>query len=315
MPRRAASSPASDDVVRRRLAALADQLAADRGEDPGAGTRPEAASEPRGGGASVAGGRHARATLPAGRRLRGWLLDRVPTGLRGTASLGSAQIGLLALVVATGVLVGAWWFVRSAGEPEPVAAPSVVATSPGDTLSPPTGGAPLAAGSSKVTGPGAPAASGPALGADPPAAGDLVVDVVGKVRRPGVVVLPAGSRVTDAVEAAGGLRRGVDRRTVNLARPLTDGEQLLVGAAPRAGPPAAGTGSSSGASATPAGLVNLNAADQAALETLPRVGPVTAAAILQWRAEHGAFTAVEELLAVSGIGEATLAQIAPHVTL
>jgi competence protein ComEA len=136
--------------------------------------------------------------------------------------------------------------------------------------------------------------------------------VVGKVRRPGIAVLPPGARVVDAVEAAGGVRRGVDPATVNMARLLSDGEQVVVGGPPGspAGPPAPTSGPAAGG-----GLVNLNTADQAALETLPGVGPVTAAAILEWRAEHGAFTAVEELLEVSGIGDATLAEIAPHVTL
>ena len=79
-------------------------------------------------------------------------------------------------------------------------------------------------------------------------------------------------------------------------------------------PPPTGT-SGTGTSTAPTALVNLNTADQTALESLPGVGPVTAAAILQWRAEHGAFSAVEELLEVSGIGDATLAEIRPHVTL
>jgi competence protein ComEA len=143
----------------------------------------------------------------------------------------------------------------------------------------------------------------------------IVVDVVGKVRRPGIAVLPAGSRVFDAVRAAGGLRRGVDRSTVNLARPLVDGEQVVVGGPqPAAGGVTAGQPAGGSAPAT-GGLVNLNTADQAELETLPGIGPVTAAAILEWRSRNGAFTAVEELLEISGIGDATLAEIAPNVTL
>ena len=147
------------------------------------------------------------------------------------------------------------------------------------------------------------------------------------MRRPGIAVLPAGSRVVDALEAAGGARPGADLQTLNLARLLVDGEQLLVGVPPASGtaagalsgPPAAVPDTTSGAGSTgataPAALVDLNTADEAALETLPGVGPVTAAAILQWRTEHGAFTSVDELLEVSGIGDATLAEIAPHVTL
>jgi competence protein ComEA len=139
----------------------------------------------------------------------------------------------------------------------------------------------------------------------------VVVDVAGKVRRPGIVRLPLGSRVVDALEAAGGARRGADLTGLNLARVLSDGEQVLVGVPAAAGPPVAAPG------ATVAGgvLVNLNTATQPELETLPGVGPVTATSILEWRAEHGAFSSVDELLEVSGIGDATLAEIAPHVTL
>ena len=138
-----------------------------------------------------------------------------------------------------------------------------------------------------------------------------MVDVAGKVRRPGIAVLPPGSRVVDALKAAGGARSGVDLTSLNLARPLVDGEQILVGVAP-----AAGVAGSLG-SPTPSGgtLVNLNTADQPTLETLPGVGPVTAEAILAWRTDNGGFSSVDELLEVDGIGEATLADLAPLVTL
>jgi competence protein ComEA len=160
----------------------------------------------------------------------------------------------------------------------------------------------------------------PANGASTGTPAQVVVDVVGKVRRPGIAVLPAGSRVVDAVEASGGARPGVDLSSLNLARVLVDGEQVVVGqdrpagvaAGVLAGPSPVGTPPST---AGPPALVNLNTADQATLETLPGIGPVTATAILQWRTEHGTFTSVDELLEVSGIGEATLAELAPHVTL
>ena len=137
-----------------------------------------------------------------------------------------------------------------------------------------------------------------------------MVDVAGKVRRPGIATLPAGSRVVDALKAAGGIRRGVDRSSVNLARVLIDGEQIVVG-----GAPAAGVAASAGSGGDPGALVNLNTADQALLESLPGVGPVTAEAIMAWREENGGFHAVDELLEVSGIGDATLADLAPYVTL
>ncbi|HET7328839.1 MAG TPA: ComEA family DNA-binding protein, partial [Nocardioidaceae bacterium] len=151
----------------------------------------------------------------------------------------------------------------------------------------------------------------------------LVVHVAGKVRRPGIVTLPAGSRVIDALQQAGGPRRGVDLSGLNLARPLADGEQILVGTpVPAAVPPPApaipgqpvpGVGAGVGAGVGPA-VVNLNTATSAQLEELPGIGPVTAASILQWRAEHGRFSTVEELLEVSGIGDATLADLRELVT-
>jgi competence protein ComEA len=206
-------------------------------------------------------------------------------------------------------VLGGWWLLGGRGvelAPAPVVPPQVTAASA--ALDPSADPAALpSAGAGPVADPGAGTTSDPA-------GGRIVVDVVGRVRRPGIAVLPAGARVVDAVEAAGGLRRGFRAASVNMARLLVDGEQVLIapGAAPAPAVPGAAGG---GAGATGPGLVSLNTADQAALETLPGVGPVTALAILQWRDEHGAFSSVDELLEVSGIGEATLAEIAPHVTL
>jgi competence protein ComEA len=137
------------------------------------------------------------------------------------------------------------------------------------------------------------------------------------VRRPGIATLPLGARVADALEAAGGPRPGVRLGALNLARVLADGEQVLVGvpAAPglAASAAAAPTGGSTASGGAP--LVNINTASQAELEELPGVGPVTAQAILAFRTDNGAFTSVDELLEVSGIGDATLAEMAPFVTL
>jgi competence protein ComEA len=144
----------------------------------------------------------------------------------------------------------------------------------------------------------------------------VTVDVAGKVRRPGVATLPAGSRVVDALRRAGGARGGVDLSGLNLARVLVDGEQILVGRRTAAAAPG-GLAASASTAAPPATgtLVNLNTATAEELDTLPGVGPVTAQKILQWRAAHGAFSAVDELLEVDGIGEKTLADLAPLVTL
>ncbi len=146
----------------------------------------------------------------------------------------------------------------------------------------------------------------------------MTVDVAGRVRRPGIAVLDPGARVVDALDAAGGARPGVDLSTLNLARPLVDGEQILVGRDPAAAPPAAaapplpGAAGSDGAAST--ALVDLNTATASELDSLPEVGPVTAAAIIAWRDEHGGFSAVDELIEVDGIGEVTLSRIAPHAT-
>ena len=109
----------------------------------------------------------------------------------------------------------------------------------------------------------------------------VTVDVAGKVRRPGIAVLDAGARVVDALEAAGGVRAGVDVAGLNLARVLVDGEQILVGLPAPPGV-AAGAVPATGPRRRPV-LVNLNTADGSQLETLPEVGPVTAASILTWR--------------------------------
>jgi competence protein ComEA len=129
----------------------------------------------------------------------------------------------------------------------------------------------------------------------------LVVDVAGDVRRPGLVRLPAGSRVADALAAAGGVRPGASAAGLNLARKVVDGEQLLVGA-PAAAP------SSSGA------LLDLNTASADDLDALPGVGPVLADRIVEWRTAHGPFTTVDQLREVSGIGARKLASIRDLLT-
>ena len=145
----------------------------------------------------------------------------------------------------------------------------------------------------------------------------VTVDVEGKVRRPGIVVVPAGSRVTDALAAAGGVPHHRALGGLNLAAVLVDGQQIVVGG-PASGSGtsgttlAAGPGTSGGTSA--GALVNLNTASADELDTLPGVGPVTAQSILEWREQNGGFTSVQELLEVDGIGPATLAKLTPHVT-
>lgn len=204
----------------------------------------------------------------------------------------------------------------------PVATPGETVPADGVTES---GAQELSGSSADPAGPAAPA------GVAPEEPDVVVVSVVGLVARSGLVTLPPGSRVADALEAAGGVVDGGDRDGLNLAQKVADGEQILVGLAPGpdgphgprsgiVGPdsgPAAHphTGGSPGGGAGPeAGLVDLNVADATALESLPGVGPVTASSILAWRTANGSFTRVDQLTEVDGIGPATLARLRPLVT-
>ncbi len=158
--------------------------------------------------------------------------------------------------------------------------------------------------------PRAPAAA-PTAPPSASAGSELVISVVGKVRHPGVVRVPAGSRVADAVRAAGGVLPGVDLGLLNQARRLVDGEQIAVGVTP---PPDAGGAGVPGGSANPASKVNLNTATADQLDTLPGVGPTLAGRIISFRTEHGGFRSVEQLKQVSGIGDARYADLKDLVT-
>lgn len=142
-------------------------------------------------------------------------------------------------------------------------------------------------------------------------AADLTIHVTGAVHRPGVVSLPAGSRVTDAVDAAGGATADAVLGALNLARPLEDGERVLV--------PTASDVTSGDPDAPPVeegradGRVDLNRATPEELEALPGIGPVLASRIVQWREDNGPFTEVGELREVPGIGERTFQTLADLV--
>ena len=197
--------------------------------------------------------------------------------------VGTAHVRVLVTIaVAAGVLL-TWWLLS---ERPRTSSPDAVSFSSSSAAAPGPGDA------SPSTSP----------------SGELVIDVVGKVKHPGIVTLPAGSRVHDAVAEAGGLRGKVDTSALNMARVLTDGEQIIVGMAPVASAPAGGTASASGAK------ISLATATLEQLDTLPGIGPVTAQAILDHRAEHGPFRSVDDLLDVRGIGEATLADFRDQVT-
>jgi competence protein ComEA len=162
-----------------------------------------------------------------------------------------------------------------------------------------------------TTGPAAVASAAATTVPTPPAppSGTVVVSVVGQVASPGLVTLPAGSRVADALAAAGGLLPEADPASVNGAAVLSDGQQIAVGvpgaAAPDAGP---------SAGSAPGGLLNLNSATVAELDALPGIGPVLAQRIVDHRTQHGPFTSVDQLDDVSGIGPAIYADLVPRVT-
>jgi len=155
--------------------------------------------------------------------------------------------------------------------------------------------------------PGASGASGSAPSGSNGAV--IYVHILGQVNDPGLYALHDGDRAVDVVAAAGGLTPTADPAALNLARFLSDGEQIIV---PAVGQSVPASGAAAGAAA--GGKVNINTADEPTLETLPRVGPAMAARILAWRAANGRFTAVEDLMSVSGIGEKTFEGLKDLVT-
>ncbi|WP_455361210.1 helix-hairpin-helix domain-containing protein [Streptomyces sp. SYSU K21746] len=218
----------------------------------------------------------------AGRRARVRLAvrERVPLWMQTRCGLEPRTLAALAVVLVAAAVFAAQHF--WVGRPEPVRAPERVAAGP------------AALGSRPSPSPGA---------APSPPAGRIVVDVSGKVRSPGIQRLPAGSRVADALRAAGGVRAGTDMTGLNRARVLNDGEQVVVGGPqpPSAVPPGGG--------APAAGPVSLNSATIEQLDTLPGVGPVLAQHIIDYRTEHGGFRSVEELRQVDGIGDGRFADL------
>ena len=142
--------------------------------------------------------------------------------------------------------------------------------------------------------------------AKPAAAKLLVIDVAGAVRHSGLYRLRAGSRIDDAIAAAGGATRKAQLDSVNLAAPVADGEQVIVPKRGAAGLAAAGP---TAAGSSPSAPLDLNSATLEELENLPGIGPVTAQKILDYRQAHGAFHSVAELEGVPGIGPAHMAQL------
>ena len=285
---RLARGPDDTDVIRARLRSL---LAEDEGRgwvpedlppgqpglpDEGAGMPPHPVSEDHGGGAG------APDEVPAAGRHR---------ALGATVRLDPGRPGARALWVAAGlavlVLLALTWRDR------PTAAPVEPATTSEEALAAEPTAAPTSAGTAAGT------------------PGTVVVSVVGRVSRPGLVTLPEGARVADAVEAAGGPLPGADVTSVNLAALLADGQQVAIGV-PGADPPATPAGAPAGTGGS--GAVDLNTAGVTELEDLPGVGPVLASRIVEHRERNGPFQAVEDLQDVPGIGPAILEGIADAAT-
>lgn len=249
--------------------------------------------------------RRERAWLAVRERLPLWVQLRCGTDPKALAAL------VLVLVVAVGFAVQHFW----SGRPEPVRAPAVE-RSPGMP-----GPGPDARSPSLL--PPSSSASSAAMGSGPPggAGRQLVVDVTGKVRHPGIHRMPPGSRVIDALRAAGGVLHGASTRGLNRARMLTDGEQIVVGA-PGGGGSGAGLGAVGaggpaggglGAGGGPSGPVSLSTATEQQLDALPGVGPVLARHIIEFRTQHGGFTSVDQLRQVTGIGDRRFADLRPLV--
>lgn len=325
LPRAAAVATARDAVRqgRARRAAAAPTAERSAAAAPAAGTSsPDASaravraerplSEESPPAASGRGGtRPAGSSAPVpsrGARTRLALRERLPLWVQLRCGVEPKTLLALAVVllVAAGFGVHHFW----TGRPQPVRAPEAERA--------PASSAAQGTGTSADGGEDGDKAKGVAGQGAP--GRRLVVDVAGKVRRPGIYRLPNGARVADALKSAGGVRPGTDVSGLNRARRLVDGEQIVAGGAPAGGGARKGVGggpvpgggvAGSGASEAP---VSLNSATAEQLETLPGVGPVLAQHILDYRDEHGGFTSVDQLQDVNGIGERRFADIKPRVS-
>ncbi|MFN6542992.1 ComEA family DNA-binding protein [Mycolicibacterium nivoides] len=259
-----------------------------RGDRPGGGDDPDAENED--------GSDRDTASESA---LSRWLPDTAPgdgPGWLAAARADPGRAGALALagVGVLAILVTVFALIRQ--QPPPVASANLPPVQMVSSAAP------------------TPAGSAPA--------GQVVVSVVGLVHKPGLVTLQPGARIADALEAAGGPLDGADLIGLNMARKIGDGEQIVVGIDPPAGQPAtmgssvagdtaaaAQPGAPAAASGAPSGPVDLNTATVEDLDALPGVGPVTAEAIVAWRAAHGRFDSVDQLGDVDGIGPARLEKL------
>ncbi|KMS71646.1 DNA-binding protein [Streptomyces viridochromogenes] len=290
-----------EEPARRMHAAVGvDDRYADRSEGPDV---PEADAG-AGVGAGVGGGvGDGTADADAGvwrSRAGSALRERMPVWLQARCGLERRSVVALTvvLVLAAGFAVQHFW----AGRAQSVRAPEVVRAA-------------AAYGGEQQGGETEPGASAVGVSGTPGAAGtaapEIVVDVSGKVREPGIHRLPAGSRVVDALRAAGGVRPGTKTDSLNRARFLVDGEQVIVGdpAAVPGAAPGAGAGAVAVPGTAPTAPVSLNTATVDQLDTLPGVGPVLAQHIIDYRTQQSGFRSVDELREVNGIGDRRFADL------
>ncbi|MER7669785.1 helix-hairpin-helix domain-containing protein [Kitasatospora sp. NPDC096128] len=296
----AAKRQAINETVRLRMAALlpTDGNPTDgelRGGDPAGGG--PAAAVPRSVAPGVAPPEPVHLPDPPGAGARLRFASVLALDRRAVAGLA------VLLLFAVGYAVQHFWLAR----PEAVAVPALAAAS-----------APTEPGPPAADGPPGSGAGPPAASAGPGAEPAVVIDVGGRVHLPGLHTLPGGSRVADALRAAGGPLPETDTRGLNLARVLMDGEQITVGEqAPVPVPvpaPGGGAGGLPGAGA-PRPPVSLNRATLEQLDALPGVGPTLAQRILAYRASHGSFRSIDQLRQVSGIGARTFAELRPLLVL
>lgn len=216
--------------------------------------------------------------------------DRVAQHARALLVWIGARRILVAVSVAVAAALGGWWLLHA---PEPAV----------------ERGLPYASGPAVASGATPPTTEALVPASSAPTAGSVVVHVAGAVRLPGLVELPAGERVDDAVRAAGGALSDADLDALNLAAVLADGQRVYV---PRVGEVV--TGAVAPDASGPALRINLNTASAEDFDTLPGVGPSLARAVVAYRSVHGPFRRVEDLLSVPGIGRSKLAQFQPLVT-
>ena len=307
-------------------------------------TPDEADEQSRSRDSGAAGGHRAYRQRRSGTRRWGRLVERwVPEPLRDSridpGRRGALLLTVVAAVAALVAAVGVW---RDRPEPRPVQAVSLAqvtdaSTAPGAPVSPGQSGATTSYPGLVVVGTSVKATGVSAPGPGPTADGPIVVSVTGAVRRPGLVRLPPGARVADAIDQAGGTTTAADLTGLNLAQKLADGSSVVVadrtggsggsggsgssvsgpndtGSAGEGSAGGAATGGGGGGAAATGAKLNLNTADATALDALPGVGPVTAAAIVAWREKNGRFNSVEQLQEIQGIGPARFAALSQLVT-